>query len=1158
MPESRYKYLYERLGDHDFQLLVNATLTHAFPDYRPLPLRQADGGRDGLVGTTPGQILIYQHKWSSTGREKDPVEWLDEVVRREADSLRRLASEGVSRYVLVTNVASTAKPGTGTFDRLNAKLGTHATAFGFEQMTAIWRESLDAFLDSAPTSLLWQYAEMLAGWNLIRYLINDELQATSDKGLRDLVRKVAATQWGEDELVKFSQSDVDSERVADLFIDVTADLLREAGVPGHPGPPTTMTHSHQMLGGAAAYLCRTTSPATLVRGAPGQGKSTLSQYLSQLHRAAFIPAAQRTVKLATPATPRFPLRFDLSEYTRWRQGIDVFDQSEDDSLPTRGRANVKGSGKAAGKLQGKPKRRPAAEATIECFLAELMTHASGGRRVDARAVQQLFDRVPSLVVLDGLDEVGSTTMRTTVVAEIDRFVRRGEAYPVPLQVVVTTRPSSNELPEPSADLFEVLTLNELTVDQRAEYLRKWCKVRGIRSSAGREMRRSFNEKIREPYIRELAGNPMQLTILLELIHERGAATATQRTELYDSYVDLLLAREANKHPESVRKHRDELIEIIPFLGWYLQSRSEESSLPGRMKVDQLQAAMKHFQTCYAKRHDVVDELFEAATDRLWALTSKTEGTYEFEVLSLREYFAAQFLYRNAGEETRNFDRSLVLRELLRRPYWLNTARFYGGNARGGELGDLADGILDEVADEPTPQARAAAWTLVTDGVFRDRPRQARSVIDALTRDDGGVASLLDSLGRNEVHPLPALPELPLAEGPDPSWTRLTSRIETDPAHPGTRRRVRAIRELLNQRVPFTSWWVEKMTSAVRSPTEHAWLAVAASCEGAAGVRLDLDGLDVEGKDPANGFNAALALDTGIVPTAGGDFEKRLVNAVLDGQCAHVTSIRSMPAQVAVALSPTAFYTMSPSGFVDVDERNVRRRADAVAKLRRTSPEFAKLAGLRRFKHGQKGSTFPWVNTASALLDHVGRCWLASEIAILGAASPFGSAFTRTVDAAAFGTASRPGEVLAQTRAHASKVDWWREQLTAVSARSEDDWARAEWTLALWGVAASPVIEELLDDWQAVLRELAPKQRRVVHRAAWDLAQFGWLRPRPVTATADDEALAQLLNLRAPEGPKRPVPTAGGTARPTQPAQTPLAQVARDQEWFKVDSVATYT
>lgn len=173
---------------------------------------------------------------------------------------------------------------------------------------------------------------------------------------------------------------------------------------------------------------------------------------------------------------------------------------------------------------------------------------------------------------------------------------------------------------------------------------------GIRSKDGRALRRSFNEKSREPYLHELAGNPMQLTILLDLLHRQGAATPTQRTDLYDTYVDLLLAREANKHPKAVRDHKEELLEIIPFLGWYLHAHTEESQINGRMSIDDLKAAMRHFQRTYGNQESIVNELFEGVSDRLWALTSQVDGTYEFEVLSLREYFAARFLYRNAGED----------------------------------------------------------------------------------------------------------------------------------------------------------------------------------------------------------------------------------------------------------------------------------------------------------------------------------------------------------------------------------------------------------------------------------------------------------------------------------------------------------------------------
>ena len=219
MPDSRHKYLYERLGDHDFQQLVSALLTDKFPGFVPLPLRQADGGRDGIRRTVDGQTLVYQVKWSATGMERDPVGWLDKTVRDETPALQKLAADGVRHYTLVTNVPSTGRRGTGTFDRLNERLDEHAKALGFTTMECIWREALNGWVDNAPTETKWAYADMLAGWDLVRYLVAEHAETGKDHDLRRLVRNVAATQWKTDELVKFNQSEVDREKVVDLFVD---------------------------------------------------------------------------------------------------------------------------------------------------------------------------------------------------------------------------------------------------------------------------------------------------------------------------------------------------------------------------------------------------------------------------------------------------------------------------------------------------------------------------------------------------------------------------------------------------------------------------------------------------------------------------------------------------------------------------------------------------------------------------------------------------------------------------------------------------------------------------------------------------------------------------------------------------------------------------
>lgn len=1138
MPESRHKFLYERLGDHDFQLLVDALLTERFNDFVPLPLRQSDGGRDGvrLLRSAPEKTLVYQVKWSVNGKHKDPVSWLDSTVLSEEKNIRRLATEGVRRYVIVTNVPSTGKARTGTFDRLNAKLDAHAKKFGFDEMNCFWREALDGMVDNAPTEIKWQYADMLAGWDLIRYFISEEAVTRRDRGLRALVRKVAATQWDDDERVKFSQVDIDREKVADLFIDVGADRLLAKGARGGDRPFV------EAVGGAAAHLLRTANKRTLVRGAPGQGKSTLSQYVSQVNRAAFMPSRQRPADLPEVKEPLFPLRLDLSDYARWLSGVDVWDG--DAETP---------------KKPKKPKKRPVPQSTIECFLAELMTHASGGIPVEAKDVQDIFERVPSMIVLDGLDEVGRPTTREKIVEAINQFCRRSNAYPSVPKVIVTTRPSTNELPEPSTDLFEVLVLNPLDLRQRDQYLRKWCAVRGIHGSEGRALRKNFKAKSAEPYIGELAGNPMQLTILLDLLHKHGEATPTQRTELYDSYVDLLLAREANKHPESVRKHQKELREIVPFLGWYLQSRSEEVNVKARMSVADLKATIRHFQYTYGKPESLVDEMFEATSDRLWALTSKDEGTFEFEVLSLREYFAARFLYRYAGEDIKRFDRNTVFREILRRPYWLNTARFYGGNAEGGDVYVLAEGIYDEITESSTPHSLVAAWTLLTDGVFASRPRQARNVLNSLCAEQN-INVLLDALGRKEIVPLPELPQLPKSDGPDPTWTRLTEQITADPVNPETPRRVRALRELLNQRTEFTKWWAQHMSAAVNGADEEAWLEMSARCEGAAGFILDLDGVNLSSPRVAQ-----LVLDTGVVPPSGSKFEADLIQAVLDGLCPNVSSIRSLPAQIAVAFGAEGFFTTSPIGFAESDDGARRRRQEAITSLRKSGSPLATVAALRRFKVGEKGSTFPWANTATALFEQAGHCWLASQIVLIGAASPHKLGFTRQPGTTPFGPNSHPATLLSETRHNAANEKWWRDQLERVcnpageisgETVAETDLARAEWTLALWCLAPPIVVTSLLTEWQSVFAELPEVRRCGVIDTAFRVSTRGWLDALPVEVASADETVRTLIEARGAERP-RPTPLSTLVQKASHQVLAPLVTVARAEKWLKVDAVSTY-
>ena len=394
----------------------------------------------------------------------------------------------------------------------------------------------------------------------------------------------------------------------------------------------------------------------------------------------------------------------------------------------------------------------------------------------------------------------------------------------------------------------------------------------------------------------------------------------------------------------------------------------------------------------------------------------------------------------------------------------------------------------------------ASWSLITDGVFNSRPLEAAAIVDALT-DDLGSKLLLEALdGR-------AITALPEASHAGAVWERLTQAITVAPGHPNNCMRTRVIRDLLGLRRQFARWWVERITQAIGTESEVAWLKLGAACEVIAGEVIDIPGLSAQ-----DGERAQLILNTGGLPQEGSILEEQLRRAVLDGQCSETTSVRSELASMAVAVGPAEFYSFGAgAAFFRPKASWPDRRSQAIQQLRRSGSALAGVAGLRRFQRGEKGSTFPWSNVSTALYNEVGRCWLVTEIAVIGAAMPLHSGYAVLPGAQALGAGGHPAALIAQTRAHARDVTWWRDQLKVC----DDDHSQAEWALALWAIAAGDTIDELLTDFKQRLDLLPVRWRRVIRIAALRLGEAGLLAGRPVTATtATSGLLAEMLDARA--------------------------------------------
>jgi hypothetical protein len=267
-----------------------------------------------------------------------------------------------------------------------------------------------------------------------------------------------------------------------------------------------------------------------------------------------------------------------------------------------------------------------------------------------------------------------------------------------------------------------------------EYADKWLRVKKLESRQQTEFKQILNAKLDQPHLRDLARNPMQLAILLSLILTRGSSLPDKRTALYDYYIDLFFSREAEKSVV-VRDHRQLLIDFHGYLAWLLHGEAEIGQAQPSISQDRLREQLEMY--LIAEGHDInlARSLFDGMVERVVAIVSRVQGTYEFEVQPLREYFAAYHLYDTAPPSSTGKESSGAKPDrfdaLARNFYWLNVTRFFAGFYSKGELPSLIQ-RLEALAESPNfkliGQPLLLTLTLLSDWVFHQNPRSIREAI----------------------------------------------------------------------------------------------------------------------------------------------------------------------------------------------------------------------------------------------------------------------------------------------------------------------------------------------------------------------------------------------------------------------------------------------
>ncbi|MBF4162316.1 NACHT domain-containing protein [Nocardioides acrostichi] len=1076
-----WKYLYERLGDKRFQQLCGALVLDRFPDVSVFPVGEKDGGRDMVSGTGDHRTIL-QVKFSGDRRKKTAT-WMKQQINGEAANIKRLVDEGCTRYILMTNVEGGAAPGSGSRDEVERELTALSKKYKVP-MSCVWASDLDAWVDNAPWEIKLAYVDMLAGTDALFALLTSLTLEDGEKRERDILVTYVGTHWARDRRVKFRQIDLVSDLLSDLFVEVSAH--RSSAPRGTTIPLIDVERV------AGHLLDKATPPLTLLEGVPGQGKSTLAQYVCQVYRATFI--GRDELKASNEVLPetetdelRVPFRIDLADYAEWATGGDPFSITEPEA-----------------KTKPKARRR----VRVEDFLLAHVEAAAPGHDLDASDIHSILDRFPTQIVFDGLDEVASAELRQGLVGEIEGFIGRWiQARPGNMRVLVTTRPNASGLAEPAPDLFQRLVLQPLTEGTRKRYLRRWVVAQQVDPAERKGLERIFGERTAAPHVAQLASNPMQLTILLHLIRTKGDSLPTARTSLYREYMNLFLAREAAKS-RAVLDNLADLEEATAFIGWFMHALTEVDATSTRLSAARIVREMTMYLASVQKETDGVQGLFEALRDRVWVLTSKHTDTYEFDVQSIREFFAARFLYEFAQSDSgHGYEPENALVELLPRSYWSNAARFLAGHFQAREIAELADLIETRLGDViGARQIRTTLWTLLADGIFKERP-PAQSRVAKMLTDGLSVRFLAPEL----VHGF-TLPTIPSDFGAQVLGEALRNVVTKDPTSPITRHRL-TVAAAVSDHNELEVWWQSELGKTAGRPEETAWLVAGGSRRLAASLpATTVDALAL--KTPET---AVAAIEAGVTPADGSPNAQLLLDAVLDGDCSdaipHGTSEASDLLRV---VAPRVLMMMTGRDQVGGNLNLGGHRAFAIREGERTAAlkRLAERRGNRdiqealRIHKNEGGTTTRWVNTARALTAAYGRpTWLATEIAAIAAALPeqkFLTGGNMTKGAPCFGTSMDYGQWLPAVRAHKSDRKWWTEQVESCDCEH----AQATWVLGLLVAGNPAVVMALIPEIADIVDSLPERERAALLASSSRIAASGL--PRTLgTPQLNDDASVEL-------------------------------------------------
>lgn len=445
-------------------------------------------------------------------------------------------------------------------------------------------------------------------------------------------------------------------------------------------------------------------------GGPGQGKTTVSQYICQIFRCEILQSVPQHLlseeaRLALrnflekdnttykPAARRLPFRIVLSEFAK-----------------------------------------TLAQGTVQSLMGYLAhkLNAKSDIAITAADVEKIISQYPAIVILDGLDEVPSSTNREDLLSAVSGFSIDISTSNLDVLVVATSRPQGYN-DEFASSHYQHQYLVPLSSNDAMDYGSRLARIRfGANADRYDKVVSRLQRALSKPATVRLMRTPLQVTILTLLVDRMGDPP-DERWNLFKDYYQLIYDRETERDIPSVAVLKTNNIEIDVIhrrVGIALQVESEKSgSTDARLTVDQFAQLVEDYLREEGHQEPSLSKLkkqiIEAAANRLVFLVGLESGLVGFEIRSLQEFMAAEGI--TDAEDQHIYDR---LRAIAPAPHWRNVYLFAAGKcfAERRYIRPTIEGICHELNDDPEDESLRSlmvgsdlALDLLEDGPARKAP-----------------------------------------------------------------------------------------------------------------------------------------------------------------------------------------------------------------------------------------------------------------------------------------------------------------------------------------------------------------------------------------------------------------------------------------------------